>query len=291
MANFKRCVDCGELINERKRECRFCNAAQPPLCWLLRADPDNEFKLGGKLYSILTVIRDSQVRDHWPVNRSDVQRGDKLVIWCGKGKATHGRRGVIAFAEATSNPNSERRVYLKYEPLSRPLWDDVARNARVFKTLTVMASQQGLGPYHVTEQQYEAIRGLAANLDDLAKSVKAAIKAEDIERGVGLEGHLKKALVNRYERDPRLRLEAIRLHGVECSGCGFNFEDVYGRHGRDYIHVHHVKPLSMYGGGRLVNVKKDMAVVCANCHAMIHKDPNAPLSIAALKKLVQEHRR
>jgi predicted HNH restriction endonuclease len=66
----------------------------------------------------------------------------------------------------------------------------------------------------------------------------------------------------RNSRDGRLR--------CEVPGCGFCFEEVYGDVGRQYAHVHHLNAL----GGSEVEVRTgldDLAIVCANCHAMIHR--------------------
>lgn len=87
----------------------------------------------------------------------------------------------------------------------------------------------------------------------------------------------------RYERKPALRLAAIRLHGLTCMGCGFNFEQWYGERGRDYIEVHHCKPLCE--GEQEVDPRTDLVVLCANCHAMVHADPNPTLSVEELKKI------
>jgi predicted HNH restriction endonuclease len=56
----------------------------------------------------------------------------------------------------------------------------------------------------------------------------------------------------------------------EAPGCGFDFFATYGEVGEDYIHVHHIKPLA----SRLAPEKTplaDLVLVCANCHAMIHR--------------------
>ncbi|MCK5250753.1 MAG: HNH endonuclease [Spirochaetaceae bacterium] len=47
---------------------------------------------------------------------------------------------------------------------------------------------------------------------------------------------------------------------------------------------HHLKPVSESG---IVDVdpKSDMAVLCANCHAMIHRRRDSLLSINELKKM------
>ena len=93
-------------------------------------------------------------------------------------------------------------------------------------------------------------------------------------------------LVNKYERDPELRAETIKIHGIACEACGFLFGKVYGERGEGYIEVHHLKPLSSYSGPIEVNPRTDMAVVCANCHRMIHRKPDQPLSIEELRKIL-----
>ena len=66
-------------------------------------------------------------------------------------------------------------------------------------------------------------------------------KNEDFQ--VGSEGSKKQVYTTRYERNSSLRASAIKIHGTTCMACGFNFEAVYGDRGKDYIEVHHVKPL------------------------------------------------
>jgi len=56
----------------------------------------------------------------------------------------------------------------------------------------------------------------------------------------------------------------------EVSGCGFDFEATYGVIGRRFAHVHHREPLGSRQGER-VSRPADLAIVCANCHAMIHR--------------------
>jgi 5-methylcytosine-specific restriction protein A len=78
-------------------------------------------------------------------------------------------------------------------------------------------------------------------------------------------------LVNRYERDPQKRRECLEHHGYHCQICGFDFEQTYGKLGRDFIHVHHIEPLAEVGGEYDIDPKVDLIPVCANCHAMIHR--------------------
>ncbi len=55
-----------------------------------------------------------------------------------------------------------------------------------------------------------------------------------------------------------------------CEICGFDFFLTYGDIGEDYIEVHHKKPLSKMEEGGTTKLE-DVAVVCSNCHRMIHR--------------------
>lgn len=68
----------------------------------------------------------------------------------------------------------------------------------------------------------------------------------------------------------RRKIEAVRRSGqpIACEACGFDFEQTYGDHGRGYIECHHAVPLHAVGNHR--TQLRDLALVCANCHRMIH---------------------
>lgn len=85
------------------------------------------------------------------------------------------------------------------------------------------------------------------------------------------EGAVRRVEVNRYEREPRARELAIAHHGVDCIVCGFNFGAAYGPIGENFVHVHHVRELSSLPDGYEVDPLTDLVPVCANCHAMLHR--------------------
>lgn len=63
---------------------------------------------------------------------------------------------------------------------------------------------------------------------------------------------------------------ALRQHGgLACEVCGFNFLQTYGERGREFIECHHTLPVSSLGEHGKTNLK-DLALVCSNCHRMIH---------------------
>ena len=107
---------------------------------------------------------------------------------------------------------------------------------------------------------------------------------------VEIEGSRKEVYTTRFERKSKLRRMAIIFHGTTCMVCGFNFSEIYGERGNDYIEVHHIKPLADNESEVEVNPETDLVVVCSNCHRMIHRKRNQILSIEELKSLILETR-
>lgn len=98
------------------------------------------------------------------------------------------------------------------------------------------------------------------------------------------EGKHTEYYVTKYERNPKNRKEAIKIHGYKCMVCGFDFEEVYGEIGKRFIEVHHVKPLHKLDEEVVVNPETDLVCVCANCHRMIHRNSNKVLSVEELRE-------
>jgi len=96
------------------------------------------------------------------------------------------------------------------------------------------------------------------------------------------EGKRIKYYTTKYERDAKNRAAAIKFHGTTCAVCGFDFEKAYGNLGRDYIEVHHIKPLSSLDAEIKVNPETDLVCLCSNCHRMIHRHRDKVLSVDEL---------
>ncbi|WP_187317135.1 HNH endonuclease [Hymenobacter puniceus] len=93
-----------------------------------------------------------------------------------------------------------------------------------------------------------------------------------------------------FTRNPRLASEAKRLRNYICEVCSFDFRRHYGELGSGYAECHHKNPLSerpeeLWTEGVMTSVE-DVAVLCANCHRMIHSKRPA-LSIEKLKQIWQ----
>ncbi|MFF4241455.1 HNH endonuclease [Actinomadura geliboluensis] len=92
------------------------------------------------------------------------------------------------------------------------------------------------------------------------------------------------------ERSRKLRrrkIDSVLKRGgtLACEACGFDFEKTYGARGAGYIECHHVVPLHQVGEGS--TKLSDLALICANCHRMIHRAAPWPTP-AELKALIEE---
>lgn len=125
---------------------------------------------------------------------------------------------------------------------------------------------------------------LVQSQDALADDADPAAVALAISAGMEA---LKERWHRRSERNPRLARDAKRYHGTTCVVCGFNFEVTYGEIGVDFIEAHHLTPFSeLEGRPTHLDPRTDFAVVCPNCHRMLHKR-TPPLLPDELRALVQ----
>jgi 5-methylcytosine-specific restriction enzyme A len=89
-----------------------------------------------------------------------------------------------------------------------------------------------------------------------------------------IEGRLLRGEHVRRERCAELvkrkKAAALRAHGrLTCEVCGFDFKEAYGDVGDGFIECHHILPLASLAPGLKTHLK-DLALVCANCHRMLH---------------------
>src|SRR5439155_27256990 len=74
-----------------------------------------------------------------------------------------------------------------------------------------------------------------------------------------------KAIVDRKKK------QVLRLTGrLSCEVCEFDFARVYGELGVGFAECHHTMPLSDLRPRQRTSLA-DLAVVCSNCHRMIHR--------------------
>lgn len=75
-----------------------------------------------------------------------------------------------------------------------------------------------------------------------------------------------------YDRSQKARTDflAKQTKPYRCAVCEMDFESIYGKRGKDFIHVHHLDPLASETDERETRLNK-LVMVCPNCHAMLHR--------------------
>src|SRR5262249_7589435 len=112
-----------------------------------------------------------------------------------------------------------------------------------------------------------------------ASTASAKSRAEDGDLGrddeAFAEGAVLERLHKRRERNRRAverkKANAMRQHGrLACEACGFDFATAYGDLGVGFAECHHRVPLTNLAARGSTRVA-DLAILCANCHRMIHR--------------------
>jgi 5-methylcytosine-specific restriction enzyme A len=79
----------------------------------------------------------------------------------------------------------------------------------------------------------------------------------------------------------RKRRALAQLGRLECEVCNFDFKKVYGEICEGFIECHYSVPVSELRPGQRTKLS-DLALVCANCHRMLHR-PRGTMTIDALR--------
>jgi len=99
------------------------------------------------------------------------------------------------------------------------------------------------------------------------------------------EGRAYRIETNKYERSRFNRSLAIKIHGLKCFGCDFDFEKFYGPAGAGIIEVHHLLPVHLMTERRVVDPRSELVPLCSNCHTMVHRE-DPPFTIEQLRSFV-----
>ncbi len=94
------------------------------------------------------------------------------------------------------------------------------------------------------------------------------------------EGRRIERLHKTRERSSKAVSQAKEKHAsanggrLPCEICGFEFQKVYGERGENFIEAHHKIPLGELKDDHVTDTTlDDLALVCANCHRMLHRNP------------------
>lgn len=137
------------------------------------------------------------------------------------------------------------------------------------------------------------------HLADMASLYRALIEIEltadsalddegDLPPATMLEDGTKFRLHKRIERNAALVKQVKLSKPNSCEVCGVDLSERYGSIGSGYIEAHHLRPMSSLKGVKAeLDPVRDFAVLCPNCHRMVHKSG----LIDDLERFKKEHYR
>jgi hypothetical protein len=131
--------------------------------------------------------------------------------------------------------------------------------------------------------------------DDLISLVNNRLKADTLSeetpdvRFEFPEGRIYEKLHKLRERNSqliKLAKENMRKRQGKliCQICDFDFGEKYGTLGEDFIEAHHTLPVSQLHENSTTKIE-DIALVCSNCHRMLHRK-RPWLEMSELKKIL-----
>jgi len=137
--------------------------------------------------------------------------------------------------------------------------------------------------YTNREQLHQLALAIRESIQD--ETVLAQIALIDDEAYTAKEGTVLLKWHKYRERDRKLvqkkKDSVLKKEGcLACEVCNFRYDIVYGELGSGYIECHHVRPVHLMKPDERTGLN-DLALVCANCHRMLHRD--LTLSLAGLK--------
>lgn len=105
--------------------------------------------------------------------------------------------------------------------------------------------------------------------------------AKEVAQAV--EGIAREITVTTRSRSDTLRRAALENAKGVCEACGTDYSGLLGGLGKRVLQVHHRQQLSLSDEPK-VNGIEDVAVVCANCHLIIHADMSNAMPVEELRR-------
>jgi 5-methylcytosine-specific restriction protein A len=128
------------------------------------------------------------------------------------------------------------------------------------------------GEFAHDRERLHRVAGLIAETVGSAAD-HSPVRADDDE-GEFPEGRVLYRLHRTIERNSDLvgivKRKAESAGALSCCVCTFDFLERYGELGRGFIECHHTVPISEYGVSKMTR-PADLALVCSNCHRMLHR--------------------
>jgi predicted HNH restriction endonuclease len=132
------------------------------------------------------------------------------------------------------------------------------------------------------QQQAVTVARLTAEQVERVEQAVAGCFADEWD----IEGTKTEASCLRSKRSRRLRDRAFENARGICSVCRRDYSKVLGGRGVRVVQVHHRRQLSARTAPSVTKVS-ELAVVRANCHLLLHLDPENALGVEQLREMLQ----
>jgi hypothetical protein len=137
-------------------------------------------------------------------------------------------------------------------------------------------------PVQIGQQQAMTLVPLTSDDIKQVEQAAAACFADESD----IEGTKTEVIQFKTKRSRKLRALAFKAARGVCSVCGRDYSKVLGGRGVRVLQVHHRAQLSARGKPSITKLD-DLAVVCANCHLLLHLDPKNALKVEKLRKMLE----
>jgi hypothetical protein len=184
----------------------------------------------------------------------------------------HGGQGIVAIGEVVSAPalaveDPWKGRYVaqvgEVEALADPLeFEELIRMFPQWKWPTY-PRMYTTPPEAIATALFDAARD---NLNERPLDLDSVLAFEGAPR-------LRRHLVRERDRSiviAKLQEFSERTGGLVCEVCRFDFRRAYGSLGKGFCEVHHLLPIGARDQDEVTRLE-DLAVVCSNCHRMLHR--------------------
>jgi predicted RNA-binding protein with PUA-like domain len=244
-------------------------------------------------------------KDRWHTSRppKDWAFGDRVFCW----ESTPVVRlvGLARLGQLDCGENEDGDSLFEVEYLTRPLKSRPGiaelRTLPVLNSASFLKSGPATTVFPITPEQAELLMRLLISRNPGLETVwpdfvffPADVLVPELEFAEhGLEGGRKWIAHFIRERNRAViaakKTQAHKSRGkLACEVCDFDFAERFGKLGEYFCEVHHVLPLAE-ADSAVVTQLDDLAIVCANCHRMLHRETPA-LSIQALQSLISSEK-
>lgn len=250
--------------------------------WILPANP--------KKYNHLEAFEKFGYIDWVQTNNFTI--GDIVYIYCARPISKIICKSIVTKVNLTGEEKTNDHEFWTDNDAERK---SLSRNRFCRLEQVLLNNDSNVTINFLKSLQISSFQGAQRIKLDIAKKINEILKSDcdlfDCNETFP-EGARIQIFANRFERNPEARKRCLEFYkSYRCQVCGFDFEKEYGEVGKNFIHIHHITPISEIRDEYHINPTKDLIPVCPNCHAMLHRNINGDtLTIEQLKSYKQKNR-